>query len=261
MTQSASTGALAGRHALVTGGGKGIGRAIAEALLLQGARVTLLGRNIDRVSAAAIELGAAAFAVAADVSDRAAVRNAFGLARAHFGEIDTLVNNAGQAKSASFAKTDDELFERMLAVNLKGAYHCIHELLPGMLSRNYGRIVNIASTAGLVGYPYCAAYCAAKHGVVGMTKSLALENASRNITINAVCPGFTDTDIVRDAVSNIQDKTGRSADDAVASLVENNPQRRLVAPAEVANAVLWLCLRGSESITGQSIAVAGGEVT
>ena len=261
MTDSASSSSLAGRHVLVTGGGKGIGRAVAEVLLRQGARVTLLGRDVNRVSAAAVELGEAAFAVAGDVSDRAAVSRAFGIARAHFGEIDTLINNAGQAHSAPFSTTDDELFDRMLAVNLKGAYHCIHEVLPSMLSRNYGRIVNIASTAGLVGYAYCAAYCAAKHGVVGLTRSLALEVARRNITVNAVCPGFTDTDIVQEAVANIQGKTGRSADDAVASLIENNPQRRLVAPTEVANAVLWLCLPGSESITGQSIAVAGGEVT
>jgi NAD(P)-dependent dehydrogenase (short-subunit alcohol dehydrogenase family) len=149
----------------------------------------------------------------------------------------------------------------MLAVNLTGTYHCVHEALPAMLARRAGRIVNVASTAGLVGYAYCAAYCAAKHGVVGLTRALALELATRNITVNAVCPGYTDTDIVRDALANIQAKTGRSAAEATAALVATNPQQRLVRPEEVANAVLWLCLPGSDSITGQSIAVAGGEVT
>jgi len=252
---------LAGRHALVTGAGKGIGAAIATALAQQGASVTLLGRQLDRLAVGAAALGEAGFAVVADVADPVAVGHAFARARAHFGEVDLLVNNAGQAVSASFAKTDTQLFQQMLAVNLTGTYVCTHEALPAMVARNFGRVVNIASTAGLVGYAYCAAYCAAKHGVIGLTRALALEVATRNITVNAVCPGFTDTDIVRDAVVNIQSKTGRTAQDAVASLVVNNPQRRLVTPAEVANAVVWLCLPGSESITGQSLPVAGGEVT
>ena len=166
-----------------------------------------------------------------------------------------------EAESAPLHRTDEAMWQRMIAVNLTGTYHCIHSVLPSMLAAGFGRIINIASSAGQVGYPYVAAYCAAKHGVIGLTRALALETAARGITVNAVCPGYTDTAIVRDAVRNIRAKTGRSEEDALASLVRSNPQGRLVQPAEVANAVTWLCLPGSESVTGQSIAVSGGEVT
>ena len=149
----------------------------------------------------------------------------------------------------------------MLAVNLSGVYHGIRAVLPSMIERKFGRIVSVASTAGLRGYPYVAAYCATKHGVVGLTRALALEVAQRGITVNAVCPGYTETDIVRDAIANIQKITGRSAADALESLTRTNPQGRLIQPVEVAHAVAWLCLPGSESVTGQSIPIAGGEVT
>ena len=250
---------LAGKHALVTGAGRGIGAAIATRLVQEGVRVTLLGRTADVLNALAQKLGAQTQVVTADVSSAEQMRDVVQSASAQFGPVDILVNNAGQARSAPLHKADDELWSSMLAVNLTGTYNGIRAVLPSMLERNFGRIVNVASTAGLLGYPYVTAYCAAKHGVVGLTRALALEVANRNITVNAVCPGYTDTDIVRDTIRNITAKTGRSEQEALEALVARNPQRRLIQPEEVASTVIWLCLPGSESITGQSIAVAGGE--
>jgi NAD(P)-dependent dehydrogenase (short-subunit alcohol dehydrogenase family) len=252
---------LAGRHALVTGAGRGIGAAIAARLAAEGARVSLLARTQAEVGAVAQRLGEGAQALCADVSRPEEVRRACGEAAQDFGPVDILINNAGQARSALLHKAPDELWEEMLAVNLTGTYHGIRAVLPAMLERGYGRIVNIASTSGLRGYPYVTAYCAAKHGVVGLTRALALEVAQRGVTVNAVCPGFTETALVEDAIANIRKTTGRSAAAAREALTRTNPQGRLIEPAEVAHAVAWLCLPGSESITGQSVAVAGGEVT
>lgn len=255
------TQVLAGRHALVTGGGRGIGAAIAAMLAGAGARVTLLGRTTAEIEKTAADLPGKALAVTADVTDAASVTRAFAEATKAAGEIAILVNNAGLAKSRTLARTDEAFWRALLEVNLTGAYHCARAALPAMLAANWGRIVNVSSTAGLRGYAYCTAYCAAKHGLVGFTRSLALEIAKTGVTVNAVCPGYTDTGVVRDAIRNISEKTARSEAEARESLVSFNPQLRLVQPEEVANAVLWLCSPGSESMTGQSIAVAGGEVT
>jgi NAD(P)-dependent dehydrogenase (short-subunit alcohol dehydrogenase family) len=247
---------LQGKHAVVTGASRGIGLAIAYALRAQGARITLMARDARALEAAVAELGGDTAWQAVDVTDAEGVSAAF----ARAGAVDILVNNAGQAASAPFGRTDAALWQRMLDVNLTGAYHCIQAALPAMLDAGWGRVVNVASTAGLTGYRYVAAYCAAKHGLVGLTRALALEVANKGVTVNAVCPGFTDTDIVADAVANIVRKTGRTADQARAELAAANPQGRLVQPDEVAHAVAWLCMPGAAAMNGQAIAVAGGEV-
>jgi len=254
---------LSGRHALVTGASRGIGAAIAAALAADGARVSLIGRDAARLEQVARDLGGSDHAaqLVADVTEAASVREAFAAARRQFGPVHILVNNAGQAASATFANTDEALWNRLLGVNLTGTYLCTREAVPDMLKAGFGRIVNVASIAGLRGAAYISAYAASKHAVIGLTRSLALEYATRNITVNAICPGYTDTDIVRQAVSNIRAKTGRSEAEALAALTATNPQRRLIAPAEVSNAALWLCRPGTESVTGQSIVLAGGEVT
>jgi NAD(P)-dependent dehydrogenase (short-subunit alcohol dehydrogenase family) len=244
----------------VTGAGRGIGAAIAERLVTEGARVTVLSRTQAEIDAVATRLGNATQALTADVTQAEETRRAFERAAMSFGPIDILVNNAGQARSGLMHKAPDELWHQMLSVNLTGTYHGIRAALPKMLERGFGRIVNIASTSGLRGYPYVAAYCAAKHGVIGLTRALALEVAQRHVTVNAVCPGFTQTALVEDAIANIRKVTGRSTEAAREALTRTNPQGRLIEPAEVAHAVAWLCLPGSESVTGQSIAVAGGEV-
>jgi NAD(P)-dependent dehydrogenase (short-subunit alcohol dehydrogenase family) len=247
---------LKGKHAVVTGASRGIGLAIARRLIEEGARVTLMARDGAALQAAAAELGGAVAWQVVDVADQASVAGAF----ARAGAADILVNNAGQAASSAFLKTDAATWQRMLDVNLGGAYHCIQAALPSMLETGWGRIVNVASTAGLTGYRYVAAYCAAKHGLVGLTRALALELASKGITVNAVCPGYTETDIVQDAVANIVRKTGRTEAQARAELAAGNPQGRLVRPEEVAHAVAMLCMPGAAALNGQSIAVAGGEV-
>jgi NAD(P)-dependent dehydrogenase (short-subunit alcohol dehydrogenase family) len=253
------TDALAGRHAVVTGGGRGIGAAIATTLAADGARITLIGRDEAQLQAKAATLPAAQ-ALRCDVTGEAGVAAAFAEATRTFGPVTILINNAGAAASAPLVRTSLELFRRMLDVNLIGTFLCSRAALPDMLEAGFGRIVNVASIAGLKGAAYVSAYCAAKHGVIGLTRALALETATKGITVNAVCPSYADTDMVRGAIANIVEKTGRSAIEAEAELVRKNPQGRLIRPEEVATTVLWLCAPGTEAITGQAIAVAGGEV-
>jgi len=245
-------------HALVTGGGRGIGRAIAGQLARAGATVTVLGRHRTPLDEA-VAAGDAHFAAVADVADVSAVSAAVAEAAARH-PIDILVANAGIAESAPFARSDAALFRRMMDVNLMGVVFSIQAALPSLKTRPHGRIVAVASTAGLKGYAYVSAYSAAKHAVIGLVRSLALELANSNITVNAVCPGFTDTDLVAGSIDNIMQKTGRSREQAVAELSKHNPQGRLVKPQEVADTVLWLCGEGASAITGQAIAVAGGEI-
>lgn len=247
---------LQGRHALVTGGSRGIGRAIAAALADMGATVTVMGRDRARLEGV-IEAGHAHGLAVADVTDAAALARAVGgLHR----PVDLLVANAGEAVSKPFGRTTDADFTAMLGVNLLGVVNAVRAVLDGMSERGFGRIVAVASTAGLKGYPYVTAYCAAKHAVVGLVRSLAQEIAASGVTVNAVCPGFTDTDLVGASLDRIVRKTGRTREAALSELTRHNPQGRLVRPEEVADAVLWLCGEGAGSITGQTIAVAGGEI-
>jgi len=251
---------LSGKIAVVTGASRGIGAAIAMALAREGAGVALIGRDAARLENQAAGLSADTLVAPADISDPDSVHRAFARIRERFPRIDILVNNAGQAESAPFSRTDLALWNRMLGVNLTGTYLCTHEVLPAMLKQDFGRVINVASTAGRIGYAYVSAYCAAKHGVIGLTRALALEAGRTAVTINAVCPGYAETDLTKSTLANIMAKTGKSEAEARAALTVHNPQGRLVSPEEVANAVLWLCLPGSEAVTGQAIMVAGGEV-
>jgi NAD(P)-dependent dehydrogenase (short-subunit alcohol dehydrogenase family) len=248
---------LTGRHAVVTGGGRGIGRAIAAALKAAGARVSILGRDATVLKEATVAGAADAFAIC-DIRDEAATLAAFAvLAETH--AIDIVVANAGAVETGPFTRSDAERFRRMSEVNLIGTVNAFHAALPGMLERRDGRLIAIASTAGHRGYPYVSAYAAAKHAVIGLVRSLALETARSGITVNAVCPGYTDTDMVSGGIAAITAKTGMSEADALAQLVKDNPQGRLIAPEEVASAVLHLCGPSSRSVTGQSLIINGGE--
>lgn len=252
------------RHAFITGAGTGIGRAIALALASEGMRVSLAGRRSAPLEEVAREIaaigGESIMLDGFDVTDPQAIERGVAEALAKAGDVAVLVNNAGEAPSAPFEKTGLDLWNRTLNVNVTGAFLVTQALLPSIRRAANGRIVNIASTAGLTGYAYVSAYCAAKHALVGLTRSLALELARSDVTVNAVCPGFTDTPLIEGAVGTIIEKTGRSAEEARASLARVNPLGRLVTPEEVADAVRWLASSGSKAITGQAIPVAGGEV-
>ena len=251
---------LTGHHAVVTGAGSGIGRATAERLAEAGCQVTLIGRHVARLNETADRIGDLAFAAPADVTDADALAAAIEVGRDRFGPIDILINNAGAATSAPFLKTDADALRAMLTLNLEAPAEAVRLVLPGMLTRRWGRIVNVASTAGLKGYPYVSAYVAAKHGLVGLTRALALEVAAKGVTVNAVCPGFTDTELVARSVEAITGKTGRSEEEARAALAASNPQGRLITPDEVAMTIVWLCGEGTSGVNGATVPVAGGEL-
>ncbi|MBI2982965.1 MAG: SDR family oxidoreductase, partial [Chloroflexi bacterium] len=233
---------LRGRHAVVTGAGGGIGGAIAEELARLGADLTLMGRSEATLEARRAALGDTTHVAIIDVSDPDSVRRAFASAREGLGPPTILVNGAGIAESAPFALTDLAMWRRTLDVDLTGAYLCIQETLADAVADGWGRIVNVASTAGLRGARYVSAYCAAKHGLVGLTRALALETAGTGVTVNAVCPGYTDTPMTERSIANIVATTGRRPDEARAALERTNPLGRLITPAEVAQAAGWLCL-------------------
>jgi NAD(P)-dependent dehydrogenase (short-subunit alcohol dehydrogenase family) len=248
-------GSLASKLALVTGGGRGIGAAIARALATTGgARVIVCGRNKADLDAVAKEIGGVA--LVADLTDRASTDAML----ASVGPVDVLVNNAGAAESASLDRTTDALWDRILELDATAPFRITRAVVPGMVKAGWGRVVNIASNAGISGYGYSAAYCAAKHALVGMTRALAIDLARTGVTINAVCPGWVETQMAEEAVTRIAQKTGRSADEARTTLAGMSPQRRMITPEEVAHAVVMLCAHEARGIHGQTIVIDGGQV-
>ncbi len=243
---------LSGRHALVTGGGRGIGLAIASLLAREGARLSLVSRTLRHAQG---ETGGEFFCTAADVTDEAKIHRAFDACREANGPVEILVNNAGIAESATLTRTDAEMWDRIIATNLTGTFLCTREALPAMLDARWGRIVNVASTAGLGGAPYISAYCASKHGVVGFTRAVAAELTSSGVTVNAVCPGYTETEMMHRAIAKITARTGRSEAAARELMAQGNPEGRIATAGEVAQAVLDL-VEGSR--TGVAVVVPGG---
>ncbi|MGV3635397.1 MAG: SDR family NAD(P)-dependent oxidoreductase [Pseudorhodoplanes sp.] len=252
-------GKLSGRHALVTGGGRGIGRAVAAALSASGGSLSVLGRQKAGLDDA-VSAGDAAGLIVADVTDPTAVEGGIKAAEAARGPFDILVANAGGVSTAPFAKTDPSQFQKLFDLNVMGIVHATRGMLPGMVARKFGRIVAVASTAGLKGYPYVTAYCTTKHAVVGLVRSLAVETAKTGVTVNAICPGYTDTDLVRESVASVTAKTGKTSDEVVAQYVKDVPMARLIKPEEVAAAVLYLCSDDAGAVTGTAMTIAGGEI-
>lgn len=251
-------GEFTGKHAFITGGGTGTGLATARMLATQGAVLTLAARNYERVRQAADEIGA--HAVAVDVSDETSVLAAFADARAKHGPVAILVNNAGVAPSAPLHATDLKLWNETLAINLTGAFLCARTAIADMYAAQWGRIVNVASIAGLVGGAYISAYCASKHGMIGLTRALAKECAKRGVTANAICPGYVETDIVTRSAQNIANRTKLSEEEARAMLYASNPMGRLITADEVASGIVWLCSEGAASTNGAALPMSGGEI-
>ena len=245
---------LAGKHIIVTGGGSGVGATIAAELNAKGAKVTIMGRQESRLQKQNLPYQIC------DVTQASAVANAFEKARADLGPISAVVANAGVAESVPFAKMSPDQLQDMLTVNLIGVANVWQAALADMKTAGWGRLIAVASTAGLKGYPYVSAYCAAKHGVVGLTRAVALELASTDITVNSICPGFTETPLLERSVENIIEKTGMSAEAAYQSLRAGNPQKRFIQTDEVAAMAVWLCSEGARSVTGQALSLSGGEI-
>ena len=245
---------LPGKHIIVTGGGSGVGATIAAELNAKGAKVTIMGRQESRLQKQNL-----AYQIC-DVTQASAVADAFEKARADLGPISAVVANAGAAESVPFAKMSPDQLHDMLAVNLIGVFNVWQAALADMKTAGWGRLIAVASTAGLKGYPYVSAYCAAKHGVVGLTRAVALELASTDITVNSICPGFTETPLLERSVENIIEKTGMSAKAAYQSLRARNPQKRFIQTDEVAAMAVWLCSEGARSVTGQALSLSGGEI-
>ena len=249
------------KHVVITGAGRGIGAAIVDKFAQHDYNLTLIGRDYSALKTQAKGLGEGAFPIACDITDWQDVEGVFASAVDEFGPVDVLVNNAGAAITAPFTKTSQALFQSMMDVNFLGACVCIQQVLPTMLKRDSGRIVNIGSTSSIKGYAYVSAYSAAKHALMGVTRSIAAEISQSQVTINTVCPGFTETDIVADAISNIMEKTGRSEEQAIAELTKHNPQKRFIQPKEVAEMVFYLSENAPPSINGQAIMLDGGETS
>ena len=251
---------LTGKTALITGGGRGIGRAIALAFAHHGARIAVAARTAQQVEQVASEIDNGAIALVCDVSDSESVTRMFNDMRERLGDPDILVNNAGIAESATAVTTTDELWNRHLSINLSGTFYCTRAALPAMLKKGWGRVINIASIAGKTGAPYVVAYSASKHGVIGLTRTIALEVATTGVTVNAICPGYVDTDMVSRGIEQITRKTGRTAEEALDSLKKMSPQNRLVTSEEVAAVALLLASDEGRGINGQGINVDGGSV-
>lgn len=243
---------------VVSGGGSGVGADIAAHFVRAGAKVTILGRRAAPLEALAKETGA--FAATCDVTDRAALDSALAQAAAYHGPVDIAIANAGAAQSVPFARMAPSDLEEMLSVNLLGVFNLWQASFAGMKTRGWGRLIAVASTAGLKGYPYVSGYCAAKHGVIGLTKSLAVELAKSGVTVNAICPGFIETPLLARSIENIVEKTGMSAEKAAASLKSGNPQGRFIQTSEVADAALYLCSDGAAAVNGHALTISGGEI-